>query len=109
MNSQPNIDISIRWKLLAGFAACFFLPIVLLELHLPLWGAPMEALLTRLFKEGPSVHISATRIRGVAVGEPYDRMLVDTLPVGVDPMGETGEFHTVVSGRLRAPLEAIAG
>jgi diphthamide synthase (EF-2-diphthine--ammonia ligase) len=30
------------------------------------------------------------------VGRPYDRAFLDDLPVGVDPCGENGEFHTLV-------------
>ena len=56
MRNQPNIDISIRWKLLGGFAACFFLPVIAAQVGVPLWltlavGLPLIIGLT-LFSAG---------------------------------------------------------
>jgi diphthamide synthase (EF-2-diphthine--ammonia ligase) len=67
-----------------------------IELWFPLWGVPASTLLDDLFTRGPAVRISASEVEGVRVGDTFDRGLVSRLPPGVDPMGERGEFHTVV-------------
>jgi diphthamide synthase (EF-2-diphthine--ammonia ligase) len=66
------------------------------ELWFPLWGVAPAVLLDDLFTRGPAVRISASEVAGVRVGDPFDRGFVSRLPPGVDPMGERGEFHTVV-------------
>lgn len=66
------------------------------ELAFPLWQVPRERLLSRLFDGGPGVRISASRHPAVRVGDRYDRAFVERLPPDVDPMGERGEFHTLV-------------
>jgi diphthamide synthase (EF-2-diphthine--ammonia ligase) len=42
-------------------------------------------------------------------GRPYDRAFLDSLPAGIDPCGENGEFHTFVhAGPLfRAPIPVL--
>jgi diphthamide synthase (EF-2-diphthine--ammonia ligase) len=67
-----------------------------IDLYFPLWGVPAAVLLEKLFAHGPLVRISASEVDAVTVGETFDRDLVARLPPGIDPMGEGGEFHTVV-------------
>jgi diphthamide synthase (EF-2-diphthine--ammonia ligase) len=66
------------------------------DLWFPLWGLPVSTLLEDLFTRGPLVRISASEVRGVQVGDRFDRDFVSRLSPAVDPMGERGEFHTVV-------------
>ncbi len=69
------------------------------ELHFPLWGASMEALVADLEASGVRCVISAVTEAAegaVQVGEIFDRALMARLPMGVDPFGERGEFHTLV-------------
>jgi diphthamide synthase (EF-2-diphthine--ammonia ligase) len=66
------------------------------SLWFPLWNVPAPVLLDELFTRGPAVRISASEVEGVRVGDLFDRGLVERLPPDVDPMGERGEFHTVV-------------
>ena len=44
-------------------------------------------------------------------GRRFDLALLKALPVGVDPCGENGEFHTFVSAgpMFRTPLEVVVG
>jgi uncharacterized protein (TIGR00290 family) len=44
-------------------------------------------------------------------GRPFDAMLLDDLPEGVDPCGENGEFHTCVSAgpMFARPLDLFRG
>lgn len=73
-----------------------------LRLSFPLWNVDYEALLADLEAAGAVCTISAlsTDIPGVAIGDVFDRRLIDSLPEGIDPFGENGEFHT----RLAPPL-----
>ncbi len=67
-----------------------------IDLWFPLWGLPTSTLLHDLFTRGPLVRISASEVRGVQVGDRFDRDFVSRLAPAVDSMGERGEFHTVV-------------
>lgn len=66
-----------------------------LPLAFPLWGASPDELLDELEASGVDVAVSASDGR-VPVGARFDRAFVRSLPEGVDPFGENGEFHTFV-------------
>lgn len=69
----------------------------LAELCFPLWGVEYDTLMDELEDEGVLVRISAVeRVKGVKVGDVFDRQFVKALPDGVDKFGERGEFHTLV-------------
>ena len=44
------------------------------------------------------MHRRLEKIAGIVAGRRFDRVLLDTLPAGIDPCGENGEFHSFVSG-----------
>ena len=70
-----------------------------LELSFPLWKADYATLLDDLEGSGAQCTISsiATDLPGIAVGDSFDRTLIEQLPDGVDRFGENGEFHTLIS------------
>ncbi|MEM6493235.1 MAG: DUF5522 domain-containing protein [Pseudomonadota bacterium] len=70
-----------------------------LRLSFPLWQAEYNALLADLEASGAVCTISALSadIPGVAIGDAFDRRLIDRLPDGIDPFGENGEFHTYLT------------
>ncbi|MEO1731221.1 MAG: DUF5522 domain-containing protein [Pseudomonadota bacterium] len=70
-----------------------------LALSFPLWRADYGALMDDLEASGATCTISAiaAELPGVSVGHRFDRALVDRLPDQVDPFGENGEFHTLIS------------
>ncbi|MEM7363146.1 MAG: hypothetical protein AAF525_03925, partial [Pseudomonadota bacterium] len=70
-----------------------------LTLLFPLWHRSYDQLLIDLEASGADCRLSAvvSEALTVAVGDPYDRHFLAALPEDVDPFGECGEFHTVVS------------
>ncbi|MGF1466605.1 MAG: ATP-binding protein [Sandaracinaceae bacterium] len=80
----------------------------------PLWGQDTRELAERMLSEGLRAVLTCVDPRaldGGLAGRPYDRALLDALPPGVDPCGENGEFHTLVTAgpMLSAPLEVEVG
>ncbi|MEL7519751.1 MAG: ATP-binding protein, partial [Pseudomonadota bacterium] len=69
------------------------------DLSFPLWRADYDALIADLEASGATCTISAiaSDLPGVSVGDAYNRDLIARLPEGVDPFGENGEFHTLIS------------
>lgn len=71
-----------------------------LSLHFPIWQVPYSSLLEDLERAPVTCRISAITsadcARMMAVGDTYDRALIDRLPGGADAFGENGEFHTWV-------------
>lgn len=70
------------------------------SLFFPLWDVPYAELEARLWASGATATVSAVaspslRTR-VAVGDTLTAEWMDTLPDGVDRMGEQGEYHTLV-------------
>ena len=69
----------------------------------PLWNVPYETLLDDLEASGAAATVSAVAAGGrgegvVATGDRFDRALAARLAkAGVDPFGEEGEFHTLVT------------
>lgn len=69
------------------------------DLSFPLWKADYAALIADLEASGAACTISAVAsdTPGVNVGDTFNRDLIAKLPEGVDPFGENGEFHTLIS------------
>jgi uncharacterized protein (TIGR00290 family) len=66
----------------------------------PLWGRDTSALAREMLASGIAAHLVSVDLkklpRGFA-GRTFDEALLSDLPVGTDPCGENGEFHTFVS------------
>ncbi len=80
----------------------------------PLWGEDTAALARRFIGEGHRAMlccVDTTQLAGTFCGRAYDAALLDSLPAGVDPCGEHGEFHTLsYAGPLFAtPLDLRRG
>lgn len=65
----------------------------------PLWGLDTAALARRFVAAGFRAIlccVDTTQLGAEWAGREFDAGLLDTLPPGVDPCGERGEFHTCV-------------
>lgn len=68
--------------------------------HFPLWGADTALLAREMLDAGVAAHVATLDPRLLPAdlcGAPFDAAFLDALPATVDPCGERGEFHTVVS------------
>jgi uncharacterized protein (TIGR00290 family) len=68
---------------------------------LPLWQQNRTALVEEMFARGVEAVVVTTDDRFLDAhycGRRFDRAFVASLPAGVDPCGENGEFHTFVTG-----------
>ena len=66
----------------------------------PIWNKPIDELLSFLETLPATVFINNINTLFkpyISTGEKYDRTFVDNLPRHLDPMGENGEFHTLVT------------
>jgi uncharacterized protein (TIGR00290 family) len=66
----------------------------------PLWQADTRRLARDIIAAGIDAAITAvdeTRLKPDLIGRRFDLSFLAELPLGVDPCGENGEFHTVVS------------
>ena len=66
----------------------------------PVWGRPTLALAREMIRAGVEAHLSAVDLRKLPAsfaGRRFDNALLDSLPAGIDPCGENGEFHSFVS------------
>ena len=87
---------------------------LVLDAVFPLWGIRTDLLIRGMLREGMVAHIASldpARVPARFAGWAIDRRLLDELPATVDPCGENGEFHTVVSDgpMFDAPLDLQAG
>jgi uncharacterized protein (TIGR00290 family) len=67
----------------------------------PLWGEDTASLARRFIGEGHRAVlccVDTQQLDGGYCGRRYDGALLDSLPAGVDPCGERGEFHTLSFG-----------
>lgn len=63
----------------------------------PIWGLETGKLARDMVGAGLGAYLTCvdpSRLNRSFAGRKFDRELVDALPVGVDPCGEHGEFHT---------------
>ncbi len=80
----------------------------------PLWKRETHALAHDMIANGIVAHIACLyprRLDRRFAGRRFDRALLDELPSDVDPCGENGEFHTVVSAgpMFAAPIGVTVG
>lgn len=72
-----------------------------MQAYLPLWKTPREHLLNEFLTlgfEGMIIVTKATKLGKEYLGKKLDRELIEQFrAVGVDPSGEAGEYHTVVT------------
>jgi uncharacterized protein (TIGR00290 family) len=68
-----------------------------IELLFPLWGRPTAALAREMIAGGLQARLTCVDPRVLDrsfAGRAFDAALLASLPAGVDPCGERGEFHT---------------
>jgi len=80
----------------------------------PLWRRDTAVLAREMIASGLMAHlvcIDPRRLGREFAGRRYDPKLLEELPADVDPCGENGEFHTVVSAgpMFAAPIEVALG
>ncbi|MBV0891496.1 ATP-binding protein [Paracoccus sp. Z118] len=71
-----------------------------LSAHFPLWGADSAQLAQEMLEIGIDARVVTLDPRLLPAdlcGSAFDRAFLDSLPPGIDPCGERGEFHTVVA------------
>jgi uncharacterized protein (TIGR00290 family) len=65
----------------------------------PLWGRPTNVLAHAMIEGGLKTHLVTVDLKAMPksfAGRKFDEALLNSLPPGVDPCGERGEFHTCV-------------
>ncbi len=82
--------------------------------HFPLWGRETPALAHEMLRAGTVAHVATLDLAKLPVdrlGARYDKDFLRTLPPGIDPCGEAGEFHTIVSDgpAFARPLRLVPG
>ena len=80
----------------------------------PLWGTRTDLLARRMLHEGLTarvVSLDPGRLDRRFAGRSWDLEFLDAIPPDVDPCGEGGEFHTLVTGgpMLGESLRIVAG
>jgi uncharacterized protein (TIGR00290 family) len=66
----------------------------------PLWLKPTASLAREMIVAGVEAHLAVVDLKKLPIsfaGRRFDTALIGDLPIGVDPCGENGEFHTFVS------------
>jgi uncharacterized protein (TIGR00290 family) len=66
----------------------------------PLWQRPTAALARDMIDGGLEAHLATVDLKKLPAafaGRRFDDALIGALPVGTDPCGENGEFHSFVS------------
>ncbi len=84
---QDVRDYRVRQLGRAGWRAVF-----------PLWGGDTAELARRFHADGHRarvVCVDTTQLDAAFCGREFDAGFLDSLPAGVDPCGEHGEFHTL--------------
>ena len=65
----------------------------------PIWGRPTDTLSREMLSAGLEAVITCVDPKQLStefVGKKYDNDFLDHIPLGVDPCGENGEFHSFV-------------
>jgi uncharacterized protein (TIGR00290 family) len=80
----------------------------------PLWMRDTEQLAREMLDTGIEASLTCVDLRKLDssfAGRRFDASLLRSLPTGVDPCGENGEFHTFVSAgpMLRTPVPVAVG
>jgi uncharacterized protein (TIGR00290 family) len=80
----------------------------------PLWGRDTAVLAREMIASGLAAHVVCLDPRKLPrrfAGRLFDEAFLDDLPEGVDPCGENGEFHTVVTAgpMFAAPIAVSVG
>jgi uncharacterized protein (TIGR00290 family) len=80
----------------------------------PLWGRDTARLAREMIDAGIVAHlvcIDPKQLPAGFAGRPFDHELLRDLPANVDPCGENGEFHTIVTDgpMFAAPIEVVPG
>jgi uncharacterized protein (TIGR00290 family) len=80
----------------------------------PLWRRDTALLAREMIASGMVAHLACVDPRRLGrefAGRRFDTRLLAELPAGVDPCGENGEFHTVVSAgpMFVTPIEVAVG
>ncbi len=80
----------------------------------PLWGSDTTVLSKEMIEGGLVAHLATVdpkQLDPSFLGRTFDQDLIDQLPQGVDPCGENGEFHTIVtrSPSFSSALEVSSG
>jgi uncharacterized protein (TIGR00290 family) len=80
----------------------------------PLWGLPTAELAEQMLAAGVEATVSSVdlaKLPAAVAGRRWSRELIAEFPPGIDPCGEYGEIHTVVTGgpMLREPIPVRVG
>jgi uncharacterized protein (TIGR00290 family) len=80
----------------------------------PVWQIPTRELAQDLINAGVKAKVTCIDLAKLDVscaGREYDQEFLNSLPPGVDPCGENGEFHTLVYDApvFRAPIRVEVG
>jgi uncharacterized protein (TIGR00290 family) len=85
-----------------------------LEPLFPVWGIPTAKLARDMIATGVKAIVTCVdpaQVDRTFAGRDFDQALLDSLPPGVDPCGENGEFHTFVYDApvFSSPIEVRVG
>jgi uncharacterized protein (TIGR00290 family) len=80
----------------------------------PLWKRDTRALAREMVASGLRARITCVdprKLDASFAGRCFDEQLLQSLPPDVDPCGENGEFHTMVTAgpMFREPIEVVVG
>jgi uncharacterized protein (TIGR00290 family) len=80
----------------------------------PLWGRNTRQLAAEMIESGLIAHLVCLDPKRIATGfagRRFDAALLRDMPADIDPCGENGEFHTVVTGgpMFSAPIGVSIG
>ncbi len=85
-----------------------------LAAEFPLWGSRTDLLIRNMLRAGVVAQVASldpAKVPPRFAGWAIDRTFLEALPPGVDPCGERGEFHTIISDgpMFQSPLRLIPG
>jgi diphthamide synthase (EF-2-diphthine--ammonia ligase) len=80
----------------------------------PLWQRPTDKLAREMIAAGVEAYLTTVDLKKLPVhfaGRRFDASLLEALPVGTDPCGENGEFHSFVAAgpMLGGKIQLTAG
>jgi uncharacterized protein (TIGR00290 family) len=80
----------------------------------PIWGLPTRSLAHQMISSGLRAKLTCVDTRKLdssLAGCEFDEQFLSTLPEGIDPCGENGEFHSFVYAgpMFRSPLSVSTG